>query len=209
MTVQNTSSELMPLEFLRSTIIRHLMAKFPNTTTAYFFFDFRDVAKQDVLSLLSSLVVQASGALARPPKPLVNLFERHSVRDSEHPSAPTTFELVQVLTAMIALHETFNIVIDALDECRQRASLLDTFSAIFDRIDSRCRILCTSRADIDIQQAMHKLSLKELKIQNKQVDNDVALYVRAVLDEDDRLRTHRQGIKNLIAETLTQGSKGM
>ena len=208
MIVHNTSSELIPLEFLRSTIIRHLIAKFPNTTTAYFFLDFRDVAKQDVLSLLSSLVVQASGALARPPKPLVNLFERHSVRDSEHPSAPTTFELVQVLTSMIALHETFNIVIDALDECRQRASLLDMFGAIFDRIDSR-RIMCTSRADIDIQQAMHKFSIKELKIQSKQVDNDVALYVRAVLNEDDRLRTHRQGIKNLIAETLAQGSKGM
>lgn len=199
----------MPLEFLRSTIIRHLTTKFPDTTTAYFFFDFRDVAKQDVLSLLSSLVLQASGALERPPKPLVKLFDRHSMRDSEHPSSPTPFELVQVLTAMIALHETFYIVIDALDECRQRSSLLDTISAIFDRIDPRCRILCTSRADIDVQQAMHKLSIKELKIQNKQVDNDVALYIRAVLNEDARLRTHRQGIKDLVAETLTQGSKGM
>ena len=199
----------MPLKFLRSTIIRHLITKFPSTTIAYFFFDFRDVAKQDVLSLLSSLVIQASGVLARPPKPLVKLFERHSVRDSEHPSPPTTFELVQVLTAIIALHDAFYIVVDALDECRQRSSLLDTIGAIFHRIDSRCRILCTSRADIDIQHAMHKLSMKELKIQNKQVDNDVALYVRAVLNEDDRLRTHRQGIKDVIAETLTQGSKGM
>ena len=56
---------------------------------------------------------------------------------------------------------------------------------------------------------MHKLSVKELKMQNKHVDNDVALYVQAVLNDDDRLRTHRQGIKDLIAEALTQGSKGM
>ena len=162
-----------------------------------------------MLSLLSSLVIQGSCSPGHLPKPLVNLFERHSVRDSEHPSSPTEFELVQVLTAIIALHENFYIVIDALDECRQRSSLLDTIGTIFDRVDSRCRILCTSRAEIDIQYTMHKLSIKELKIQNNQVDNDVALYVKAVLNDDDRLQTHRQGIKDLIAETLIQGSKGM
>ena len=199
----------MPPNSSRSTIIRHLITKSINTTTAYFFFDFRDVAKQDVLSLLSSLIIQGSDAPGRLSTPLVNLFERHSLRDPEHPSPPTAFELVQVLTAMITLHQTFYIVIDALDECRQRPLLFDTISAIFDRVDSRCRILCTSRAEIDIQHTMHKLSVKELKIQNKHVDNDVALYVQAVLNDDDRLRTHRQGIKDLIAETLTQGSKGM
>ena len=210
MIVQDTFlSGLLSPNFARSTIIRHLITKTINTTITYFFFDFRDVAKQDVLSLLSSLVIQGSDVPGRLPKPLVNLFERHSVRDSEHPSPPTAFELVQVLTTIIALHQTFYIVIDALDECRQRSSLFDTISAIFDRVDSRCRILCTSRAEIDIQHAMHKRCVKVLKIQNKQVDNDVALYVRAVLDDDDRLRTHRQGIKDLIAETLTQGSKGM
>lgn len=162
-----------------------------------------------MLSLLSSLVIQGSDAPGRLPEPLVNLFERHSLRDPEHPSPPTAFELVQVLTAMIALHQTFYIVIDALDECRQRPLLFGTISAIFDRVNSRCRILCTSRAEKDIQHIMHKLFVKELKIQNKQVDNDVALYVRALLNDDDRLQTHRQSIKDLIAETLTQGSKGM
>ena len=167
------------------------------------------MANQDVLSLLSSLIIQGSDAPGRLSTPLVDLFERHSLRDPEHPSPPTAFELVQVLTAMIALHQTFYIVIDALDECRQRPLLFDTISTIFDRVDSRCRILCTSRAEIDIQHTMHKLSVKELKMQNKHVDNDVALYVQAVLNDDDRLRNHRQGIKDMIAETLTQGSKGM
>ena len=118
-------------------------------------------------------------------------------------------ELLQVLKTVIAFHESFYIVIDALDECRERSLLLQTLSALFEIAGARCRILCTSRAEIDIQQTMNKLSIKDMQVQNEQVDKDVALYVRAVLNEDDRLHSHRQAIKDLIAETLTRGSKGM
>ena len=134
------------------------------------------------------------------------------MRDPDRPTSPTAWELVQVLMAVIAIREDFYIVIDALDECRQRPLLLEmleTIATLFDNPSSRCRILCTSRAEVDIQRAFTKLRVRLLPVQNQHVDHDVALYVRAVLETDDRLRAHRQGIKDLIVDTLTQGAKGM
>lgn len=70
-------------------------------------------------------------------------------------------------------------------------------------------MLCTSRAEQDIQRAFKNTAVRGLCMQDHQVDHDVALYVLAVLENDERLRSHRQGIKDLIAEKLTEGSKGM
>ena len=196
----------------RSTAIRHLISKHTHANVAYFFFDFKDIAKQDVLSLLSSLVAQSCCAMEPLPSALLSLFQRHSVRDPDRPTSPSAWELVQVLMAVVAIREDFYIVIDALDECRQRLLLLEmleTIATLFDNPSSRCRILYTSRAEVDIQRAFTKLRVRLLPVQNQHVDHDVALYVRAVLETDDRLRAHRQGIKDLIVDTLTQGAKGM
>ena len=101
------------------------------------------------------------------------------------------------------------LVVDALDECRQRPLLLETLFVLFEQKAASCKILCTSRAEADIQRAFKSRKLKELHIQNSQVDQDVALYIRSVLSNDDRLRSHSEGIKELIAERLTTGAKGM
>lgn len=73
-----------------------------------------------------------------------------------------------------------------------------------------CRsLLLTSRAEQDIQQAFQTTAIRSLRIQNHHVDHDVAFHVRAVLENDTRLKSHRQDIKNLITKALTEGSKGM
>ena len=188
------------------------MFKYTPANLACFFFDFKDAAKQDVLSLLSSLIVQISRTLDRLPEALQILFQRHSVRDPDRPTSPTVWELVQALTAVIAIRDDFYIVIDALDECSQRPLLLEmleTMVILVHNGSSRCRLLYTSRAEVDIQRAFTKLRVTELPIQNQNFDHDVALYVRSVLESDDRLQSHRQGIKDLIAETLTKGARGM
>ena len=101
------------------------------------------------------------------------------------------------------------IVVDALDECKQIGLLLEALCAILNQSGSNCRFLFTSRAEIEIQRALQNQSIKNLQIQSAAIDHDVAVYVRAVLETDDRLRTHRQGIKDLIATTITNGAKGM
>lgn len=197
---------------LRSTVIRHLIANYTSENVAYFFFDFKDVAKQDVLNLLSSLLAQCCRTMDPLPSALLSLFQRHSVRDPDRPTLPTVWELLQVLVDVFSVREGLYLVVDALDECRQRPLLLEvleTIATVFDNPSSRCRILYTSRVDVDIQRVFTKLRVIPLPVQNQHVDHDVALYVRAILETDDRLRAHRQGIKGLIVDTLTQGAKGM
>ena len=193
----------------RSTIIRHLIAKYGNANVAYFYFDFKDAVKQDVLSLLGSWIAQVARTLNPFPAALVSLFQRHSIRDPERPSPPTVFELTQILRDIMTLRSPLFLVVDALDECQQRPLLLETLFALFEQEDSCCRILCTSRAEPDIQRAFSNHAIKELRIQNHQVDQDVSVYIRAVLNGDERLKGHREGIKQLIAEKLTAGAQGM
>lgn len=120
-----------------STIITQLISRHDESSVAYYFFDFRDTAKQEVLSLMASLVAQATRTLSPLPKILTDLFQRHSIRFQGCPSTPTISELTQVLTAVIALHKTFYVVIDALDECRQRPLLLETICSLFGQTNLR------------------------------------------------------------------------
>ena len=193
----------------RSTIIRHLIAKYGNASVAYFYFDFKDTVKQNVLSLLGSWIAQIARTLNPFPTALVSLFQRHSIRDPERPSSPTVFELTQLLRDIMTLQSPLFLVVDALDECQQRPLLLETLFALFEQEAPCCRILCTSRAEADIQRAFINHTVKELRIQNHQVDQDVSVYIRAVLNGDERLKGHREGIKELIAEKLTTGAQGM
>lgn len=192
-----------------STIIRHLIAEHGDEHVAYYFFDFKDTAKQDVEGLLASLLMQIARNLGALPEPLLELYRRHQSRNPERPTPPTTDELLGVLIGILRLETKIFIVIDALDECKQIYLLLETWCAIFDQSESSCRFLLTSRAEIEIQTWLRELNIKDLQIQSANVDHDVALYVRAVLQTDDRLRKHRQGIQDLIITTLTNGAKGM
>ena len=199
----------MTLTCRRSTIIRHLIAKYGDASVAYFYFDFKDSAKQDVISLIGSWISQIARTQKPLPNVLVSLFHRHSVRDPERPSQPTVYELTLALKNMMRLGSPIFLLVDALDECRQRSLLLETLSAFFNEDSPNWRIVCTSRAEVDIQRDLSRHEIKELRIQNHHVDHDVSLYVRAVLDNDERLSTHRQGIKNLIEAELVGGAKGM
>ena len=193
----------------RSAIIQYLTAQHSDSRVAYFYFDFKDVTKQDVLSLLAGLVIQAAQNIVPFPEILLELYRRHTLRDSNHPSTPTASELIDALVTVINLHEDYFILIDALDECRERPLLLEMIPVLINRATSQCRVLCTSRWELDIQASMNNLPVNTVAIRPQQVDSDVSLFVRAVLRDDERLRCHRQGVKDLILERLTKGAQGM
>ena len=193
----------------RSAIIQYLISQYSDSHVAYFYFDFKDVTKQDVLSLLAVLVIQVAQYLETFPEILLELYRRHSLRDSNHPAIPTVSELIDALVTVINLHEDYFVLIDALDECRERPLLLEIISTLIHRTTSQCRVLCTSRWELEIQALMDSLPVNVVAIRPHQVDSDVSLFVRAVLQDDERLRCHRQGIKDLILEKLLEGSQGM
>ncbi|KAL9045733.1 MAG: hypothetical protein Q9214_001273 [Letrouitia sp. 1 TL-2023] len=192
-----------------STVIRHLITKHDDACVAYYFFDFKDAAKQDVRGLLASILTQIVGTFRSLPKPLLELFQRHRLRNPERPTSPTTDDVLGVLIGVLALRSTIFIVVDALDECKEMGLLLETLCAILNQPGSDCRFLFTSRPESEIRRTLQEQNVKDLPIQNIEVDRDVAVYVRAVLETDDRLRAHRQGIKDLIIDSLVNGAKGI
>ena len=193
----------------RSTVIEHLISKHGDHCVAYFYFDFKDVTKQDVLGFLSSLVLQTAASLDDIPGALIDLYRRHSARDPDRPSAPTTFELLEVFFALLDFKPTFYIVVDAMDECRERPLLLTTITSLIDQLTSGCKIFFTSRWELDIESVMNKLEIKSLGAKAHQVDSDISLFVRSVLASDERLSRHRQETKATILEKLSEGAHGM
>lgn len=191
----------------RSTVIRHLISKYGDSCVAYFYFDFKDILKQDVTGLLCSLIAQRARTLEIIPQSLLELFRRHSARDPDHPSMPTSSELVEVLIDLLDLHSSC-IVLDALDECRERSLLLATLSTIMSRA-GRCKVCYSSRWDQEFQVLMSKFNVVALGIKIHQVDNDVSLYVQSMLDSDRRLSCHRLDVKAMILEKLSEGAQGM
>ena len=84
-------------------------------TMAYYYFDFRDVKKQDCYGFLSSLVLQLS---AESDSCYNILFKLYS-DNTRGIRKPTISALKKCLTDMLSLPEQgpFYIIIDALDEC--------------------------------------------------------------------------------------------
>ena len=193
----------------RSTIVRHLIAEHGSSAVAYFYFDFKDRHKQAVLSLLASWISQIVRSIRPLPDVLTDLYQRHDIRDQKSPTPPTEYELIQILNAVKKSTTPLFLVVDALDECDQRPMLLETLATLFKDGDRNCRILCSSRIESDLESTFRDLSVMETCIQKEDVDRDVALHIRAVMDSDARLIGHRQSIKDHIERELTCGAKGM
>ena len=193
----------------RSTVICDITSRYGSSSVVYFYFDFKDITKQDVLGLASSLVLQTIQNMDSFPSVLLDLFRRHSLRDAEHPSLPTTSELLDIFITLTNMQHTSFVVIDALDECREKPALLAFLAALIDRANPRSNMLWTSRWEVDIQDVTRKLGFRGLEIEAHQVHNDVSLYVQKRLESDERLRQHRPAIQALILEKLCHGAQGM
>jgi hypothetical protein len=81
----------------------------------YFYFDFRENAKQSIHGLLTSIVRQLSVKSDRCYDILSNLYSRHNAGSQQ----PSDQALKQCLVDMLCLPEqpVTYIIMDALDEC--------------------------------------------------------------------------------------------
>ena len=158
---------------------------------------------------MTSLLIQSVSIQENLPEVLSELFERHRLRNPIHPTLPSNSELLTVLIDILDQDLTRFIVIDGLDECKERDVLLHNLGTLLDKCGTNCRFLFASRAESEIQLKFKRPDVRNLHMQKTEVDRDVNAHIRAVLGTDDRLCKHRQGVKELIIETLTRGANGM
>jgi len=182
---------------------------------AYFYFDFRDIDKQNRRDLLSSLVTQLSDQSHRHCDILYNLYVIHGWGAQK----PSEDELIECLKDMLTLpdQQPVYLIIDALDECPDtsglpspREQVLDLLKALVEISSPNLRLCVTSRPEIDILRALDPLTSFDVSLHEQSGQKrDIIEYVTSVVQSDLKMRRWRDEDKNLVIETLSERADGM
>jgi hypothetical protein len=185
-------------------------------TMAYYYFDFRDVKKQDCYGLLSSLVLQLSVESDSCYNVLTKLYS-----DNGHGmQKPDVDALKNCLANMFSLpgQGQFYIIVDALDECPNspgrpsaREEVLELIEEFVDTKFPNLHLCVASRPEMDIRLVFEPLvtSLKiSLHDENGQKE-DIMNYIKSVVHSDRNMRQWREEDKQLVIDVLSRKADGM
>jgi hypothetical protein len=182
---------------------------------AFFYFDFRDKAKQDARGLFTSLLGQLSAKSDSCYKILSELYSRHHARSWK----PDDDALKQCLIDMLQVpgQPVTYIIVDALDECPNTSNVVSPRHEVLKLVEElvdlslpNLRLCITSRREADIipvleDLASHSVSLHDQSGQKE----DVSFYVKSVVHSDRRVRKWRVEDKELVIDTLVRKANGM
>jgi hypothetical protein len=182
---------------------------------AYFYFDFRDINKQNRRDLLPSLVSQLSDQSHRHCDILNDLYLIHDIGAQK----PSEDELIQCLKDMLSLpdQQPVYLIIDALDECPEtsgmpspREQVLDLVKELVEFSSPNLRLCVTSRPEIDIRRALEPLTSIRVSLHEQSGQKqDIVDYVTSVVQSDAKMGRWRDEDKNLVIETLSERADGM
>ena len=208
------------LEVLISPISSEIIEDVHNTcqtglaTVAFFYFDFRDAAKQDARSLLSSILIQLSNESDHFTEILSTLYSTHGDGFRQ----PSIEALTQCLTTMLRLpgQGSLYVIIDALDESPNTSGLMpprsEVLGIIQDLVDlglSHFHLCVTSRPEVDIREALEPMS-QHVSLHDEVGQNqDIVNYVNSVVCSHPKMRRWREEDKKLVIDTLTKRAGGM
>ncbi|KAI0292985.1 hypothetical protein B0F90DRAFT_193652 [Multifurca ochricompacta] len=182
---------------------------------AYYYFDFRDTAKQDTRGFLTSLLTQLSAQSDSYSYFLSRLYSMHDAGSKQ----PNDDVLVSCLQDMLALsgQGPIYIVADALDECPRgtgtpspRESVLEIVKEIFKLGYRHVHICVTSRPEIDIEGILKPLASHSVSLHDEigQMD-DINNYINSFINSDTKTRQWRKKDKELVINKLCEEADGM
>jgi hypothetical protein len=184
---------------------------------AYYYFDFKDVAKRDIRGLLTSILLQLVDDSDRCWDLLSQLHKRcGNGRDQ-----PSEVALAQCLKSMLDLPGQLPvyIIIDALDECpnttgtpsaREKALnfveelVLSNYSNLF--------ICITSRPEQDISTTLNPLTSQSRRVSLHEEGGqteDINNYIRSFVLNDKAMRRWRAEEKEHVIRVLSERAENM
>ena len=182
--------------------------------TAYYYFDFRSKAKQDIRGLLSSLLIQ----LCTKSDPCYQILSRlYSTYDNGSRS-PEIKVLVKCLKDMLELRgqPPIYIIIDAVDECpnigvpSQRDRVLEFIKDLVVSHLPNLRICLTSRPEADIRETLEPLASHTVSLHHEDGQKkDIVDYVTFVVHSDSKMRKWREEQKKLVIDVISEKADGM
>ena len=199
-----------------AAIIQHIMElrAAGSATLAYFYFDFQDEAKQNVVNALTSLLVQLS-AYSEPCCDIVHRLYLTHGRGAQRPINDTLIDCLEKMLAVATQHPTF-IIMDALDECPDigmptpREAVLNLLKRLVRLHLPNLHVCVTSRPEVDIQTMLKPLAVNAISLHEDAGQKSViANYVRSVVSSDARMRKWGDEDKELVVLELSKRADGM
>ncbi|KAN0127638.1 hypothetical protein V8E53_014557 [Lactarius tabidus] len=185
---------------------------------AYFYFDFRDLDKQNRRNLLPSLLVQ----LAAQSSPRCDTLHCLYLEHDDGTQKPTEAALTQCLKDMLTIPDQppIYIILDALDECPNshgipspRSQVLSLVKQLMDLQLSHLHLCVTSRPEFDIRATLGRLALHSVSLHDESGQKeDIIDYVKSVVysdSEETMMKRWREEDKKMVVETLSVKADGM
>ena len=176
-------------------------------TIVYYYFDFRDIKKQDLYGLLSSLISQLSAELDSCLKVLSQLYLDHASGMQK----PTTTTLTKCMMDMLSLpgQGPIYIIVDALDECPDvsgrmpsaREEVLELFEEFVGLKLSNLHLCVASRPEVEPLETL-QISLHD----ESGHKDDIIQYIKSVVR---KMQSWRDEDKELAIKVLSGKAAGM
>jgi NACHT domain len=184
-------------------------------TMGYYYFDFRDVKKQDRYGLLSSLLSQLSAESDSCYEVLSRLYADNAGGTRK----PTRSALSKCLKDMLSLPGQGQIflIVDALDECPNfsgtpsaREEVLELIEELVDLELPNVHLCVTSRPEMDIRTVLEPLTSLKISLHDEIGQKDDILdYIQSVVRSDRRMRKWKEEDRQLVVDTLSDKADGM
>jgi hypothetical protein len=184
-------------------------------TLAYYYFDFRDVNKQDCYGLLSSLISQLSSKSDSCYSILSKLYS-DNMNGAQDPDADSLKECLKDMLNLPGQGPIY-IIIDAVDECPDlsgspsaREEVLGFIKELVDLEVSNMHLCVASRPEMDIRVALEPLTTLRISLHDEAGQKeDIVQYIKSVVYSDWRMRNWKEEDKQLVVDTLTNKADGM
>jgi len=181
---------------------------------AYYYFDFRDVKKQDCYGLLSPLVLQLSADSDSCYNILSRLY-------SDNINGTREFGidvLKECMKGMLNLPGKcpIYIIVDALDECPDLSGTPTAREEVSELIGELVELkllnvhLCVARwPELDIQLILDPSTTKFSLRDDTRQKEDIVKYIKSVVYSDRNMRRWKEDDKQLVVVTLPDKADGM
>ncbi|KAG2076221.1 hypothetical protein BDR04DRAFT_1090139 [Suillus decipiens] len=199
---------------LASSIIDEIRSS-GEETLGYFYCNFRDERTTSAAAVLRSLVVELLRKskvdwvtkIREPAVPEGDLTSLRNLWQQHHDAKPHPTDLRflrELLVEASTLVHRPVLVIDALDECKDRLDLIKHLASLAE--DARLRLLVTGRSEQDIKTVFQDLPTVSLENSAKQMKADIDLHIA------EQLRTQKkipEALRETILKKLSEKAKGM
>ena len=182
---------------------------------AFFYFDFRDVGKQDARIFLSSLLIQLCQQSHKFTEVISARYSTHG-NGSQQPSEDALMECLKDMLTLPGQGEIY-IVVDALDECPNisgyptpREQVLVIMQELIDLHLPHLHFCITSRPEVDIRDALEPLADHNVSLHDQAGQKqDIFDYIKSTIFSDPKMARWREEDRQLVLKILTEKVGGM